>query len=90
VVDEVVYIGSANLDTRSLQLNFELMLRLPSGILAAQLRTRIDQDCAFAQQVPRDWPRHRTLLLRVLQAWSHFVLARVDPFVARRQFRHLR
>lgn len=90
VVDDVVYIGSANLDTRSLHLNFELMLRLPSAILAAQLRTRIDQDCALAQQVPRDWPRHRTLLLRALQAWSHFVLARVDPFVARRQFRHLR
>jgi cardiolipin synthase len=90
VVDDVVYIGSANLDTRSLRLNFELMVRLPSAILAAQLRARIDCDCTMAQRVPADWPRHRTLLQRVLQSWSHFVLARVDPFVARAQFRHLR
>ena len=90
VVDDVVYVGSANLDTRSLQLNFELMLRLPSPILAAQLRARIDHDCTLARQVPLDWPRHRTLLQRWLQSWSHFVLAGVDPFVARRQFRHLR
>jgi len=90
VVDDVVYIGSANFDTRSLQLNFELMLRLPSAILASQLRARIDHDCTLAQAVPVDWPRHRTLLQRMLQSWSHFLLARVDPFVARRQFRHLR
>ena len=90
VVDDVVYIGSANFDTRSLQLNFELMLRLPSAILASQLRARIDHDCTLARQVPLDWPRHRTLPQRVLQSWSHFLLARVDPFVARRQFRHLR
>ncbi len=90
VVDDVVYIGSANLDTRSLQLNFELVVRLPSHMLAAQLRARIDHDCALARQVPIDWPQHRTLLQRLLQRWSHFVLARVDPFVARTQFRHLR
>jgi len=90
VVDDIVYVGSANLDTRSLQLNFELMLRLPSPILAAQLRARVDQDCTLARQVPLDWPRHRTLMQRWLQSWSHFMLARVDPFVARRQFRHLR
>jgi cardiolipin synthase len=90
VVDDVVYVGSANLDTRSLQLNFELLMRLPSPVLAAQLRARIDRDCELARQVPADWPRHRTALQRLLQGWSHFLLARVDPFVARSQFRHLR
>ena len=90
VIDDVVYVGSANLDTRSLQLNFELLVRLPSPVLAAQLRSRIDRDCQLAQQVPADWPRHRTLLQRWLQSWSHFLLAKVDPFVARSQFRHLR
>ena len=89
VVDDVVYVGSANLDTRSLQLNFELLVRLPSPLLASQLRARIDQDCALAREVPIDWPTHRTLLQRLLQRWSHFLLARVDPFVARNKFRHL-
>jgi cardiolipin synthase len=90
VVDDVVYVGSANLDTRSLQLNFELLVRLPSPVLASQIRARIDQDCTLARRVPPDWPRHRTPLQRLLQSWSYFLLTRVDPFVARRQFRHLR
>jgi cardiolipin synthase A/B len=90
VVDETVYVGSANLDTRSLQLNFELLVRLPSPVLAAQIRARIDHDCALARQVPADWHRQRTLLQRWLQRWSYFLLAKVDPFVARSQFRHLR
>jgi hypothetical protein len=29
-------------------------------------------------------------LQRLLQRWSYFLVARVDPFVARSQFRHLR
>lgn len=90
VVDDVVYVGSANLDTRSLQLNFELLVRLRSPILATQLRARLDHDCALAKPVPADWSQHRTLLQRLTQRWSHFLLARVDPFVARGQFRHLR
>ena len=90
VVDDVVYVGSANLDTRSLHLNFELLVRLPSPVLAAQIRARIDHDCALARRVPVDWPQHRTPLQRLLQSWSYFLLTRVDPFVARRQFRHLR
>jgi cardiolipin synthase len=90
VVDDVVYVGSANLDTRSLQLNFELLVRLPSPLLAAQLRARIDHDCRLARQVAADWPGRRTIVQRLLQRWSYFMLTRVDPFVARRQFRHLR
>ena len=90
VLDDVVYVGSANLDTRSLQLNFELLVRLPSPLLAAQLRARIDHDCSLARQVPLDWPRQRTLLQRLLQSWSYFLLTKVDPFIARSQFRHLR
>jgi len=90
VVDDVVYVGSANLDTRSLQLNFEFLLWLPSPVLSIQLRARIDHDCALAWQVPADWSQHRTALQRLLQSWSHFLLARVDPFVARGQFCHLR
>jgi len=90
VVDDVVYVGSANLDMRSLHLNFELLVRLPSPTLAAQLRQRLDHDCSLARQVPLDWPRRQGFLQRMLQSWSHFLLARVDPFVARNQFRHLR
>jgi cardiolipin synthase A/B len=89
VVDDVVYVGSANLDTRSLQLNFELLVRLPSATLAAQARQRIDYDCALAKAVPADWPRRRTLLQRLVQSWSYFLMTKLDPFLARKEFRHL-
>jgi cardiolipin synthase len=89
VVDDVVYVGSANLDTRSLQLNFELLVRLPSATLAAQVRQRIDYDCALAKAVPSDWLRRRTLLQRLVQSWSYFLMTKLDPFLARKEFRHL-
>jgi len=89
VVDDVVYVGSANLDTRSLQLNFELLVRLPSAMLAAQVRQRIDFDCSLAKAVPADWPRRRTLLQRLVHSWSYFLLTKLDPFLARKEFRHL-
>ena len=37
-VDDVVYVGSANLDVRSRLINYELMLRLPVPALAEQAR----------------------------------------------------
>ena len=89
VIDDVVYVGSANLDTRSLQLNFELLVRLPSAALAEQVRTRIDFDCELSTAVPADWPRRRTLLQRLVQSWSYFLLAKIDPYLARSEFKHL-
>jgi cardiolipin synthase len=35
VIGDVVYVGSANLDRRSLFINYELLLRLPNGGLAS-------------------------------------------------------
>lgn len=89
VIDDVVYVGSANLDTRSLQLNFELLVRLPSAELAAQVRARIDADCGLAKPVPMDWAKQRTLLQRLIQSWSYFLLTKIDPYLARREFKHL-
>jgi len=89
VVDDVVYIGSANLDTRSLQLNFELLVRLPSAVLAAQVRRRVDIDCGMSKAVPADWARRRSLWQRLIHSWSYFLLTKLDPFLARKEFRHL-
>jgi cardiolipin synthase A/B len=89
VIDDVVYVGSANLDTRSLQLNFELMVRLPSAELATQVRARIDADCGLSKPVPADWAKQRTLLQRLIHSWSYFLLTKIDPYLARREFKHL-
>lgn len=89
VIDDVVYVGSANLDTRSLQLNFELLVRLPSAQLAEQVRARIDYDCRLSKAVPADWSKRRTLVQRLVHSWSYFLLTKIDPFLARKEFRHL-
>ncbi len=89
VVDEVVYVGSANLDTRSLQLNFELLVRLPSAVLAEQVRARIDVDCGLSRPVPSDWSSHCSVLDRLMHGAAYFLLTRIDPYLARNEFRHL-
>jgi hypothetical protein len=35
------------------------------------------------------WLRSRSLWMRLKQRWAHFLIARIDPFVARRQLRAL-
>jgi cardiolipin synthase len=42
VVDDVSYVGSANLDKRSFRINVELMVRIEDAALAGQLRELID------------------------------------------------
>ncbi|MGB7737691.1 MAG: phosphatidylserine/phosphatidylglycerophosphate/cardiolipin synthase family protein, partial [Steroidobacteraceae bacterium] len=44
VLDDVVYVGSSNLDVRSLLINFELLLRIPSAAFAARLRAEFETD----------------------------------------------
>ncbi len=66
VVDDTSYVGSANLDKRSLRINVELMLRIEDASLAAQLRDLIDQMQAASVPVTREWyAREATLLARM-------------------------
>ena len=51
MLDETVYIGSSNLDPRSLRLNFEIMLRLTHPGLAARARREFGQDLARGRRV---------------------------------------
>lgn len=91
VIDDIVYVGSANLDTRSLHINYELLVRINEPALAAEARAIFDGDLAHCRRVqPRIWRRARTFWTRLRQRWAHFILATVDPFVARQQLRILR
>ena len=38
VVDDIVFVGSSNLDPRSLRINFEIILRIQDATLAATAR----------------------------------------------------
>jgi cardiolipin synthase len=89
LVDDVVYVGSANLDARSLQLNFELMLRIRDPELAAQLRARFEADLAHATPVQPAWVAQWGLARRLLQWLARQVVSRLDRWIALGALRRL-
>ncbi|MDX2210290.1 MAG: phospholipase D-like domain-containing protein, partial [Sphingopyxis sp.] len=85
VVDDAVYIGSANFDMRSLFVNLELMLRIENAALAVQARSLIDAMASQSEIVTREWLNARGgLLTRLRWIMSWFVVSTVDYTVARR------
>lgn len=85
VVDNAVYIGSANFDMRSLYLNLELMLRIEDAALANRMREFIDSHLPFATDVTLALHRRRSKWWNRLR-WSvsWFLVTVVDYTVTRR------
>jgi cardiolipin synthase len=90
LVDDTVYVGSSNLDARSLGINYEIMVRLNSPALAAAGRTLFAGDWARARRINREeWRRARRWIDRWTGTVAWFLLTKVDPWLARRQLRRL-
>jgi cardiolipin synthase len=90
IVDDAVYNGSSNLDTRSLQINYELMIRFANGEIAKQARAIFADTLKHCRRVSREeWRQSRTFWQKMKQRWAYFLLSRIDPYVARRQWRGL-
>jgi cardiolipin synthase A/B len=90
VIDRAVYVGSANFDIRSLKLNYELMLRFENEAIAATARSHFDGHLEHCQRIERAaWRRSRGFWQRLKSDWAYFLLARVDPYVALKQFHAL-
>jgi cardiolipin synthase len=88
VADETAYVGSSNLDVRSLNLNYELMLRFEDVTVAGGARKIFSQLLKNSRQIEyRQWRKSQTLWQRWKNHWAHFLLARIDPLIALRQFR---
>jgi len=85
VIDDQVFVGSANLDTRSLWINFELMVNLKDAPLANQARAIFEEDLKNSRRIElKTWRRSRKLWDKLREGWAYFILARVDPYLARR------
>jgi cardiolipin synthase len=85
VIGDVVHIGSANFDMRSLYLNLELMLRIDDAAFAARLRAYFEGELARSTEITREAHRARSGVLdRIKWAIAYFVVAVVDYGVARR------
>ncbi len=84
VVDDAVYIGSANFDMRSLFINLELMLRIENAAFAEHVRGYVDGEIARSQPVTREWyEAHTGPIQRLRQFFAYLLIAVVDPGVSR-------
>ncbi|MEA3009048.1 MAG: cardiolipin synthase [Sphingomonadales bacterium] len=85
VVGDVVHIGSANFDMRSLFLNLEMMLRVDDAAFASAMRRFVDGEVAASQPITLEaHRRNRTLLNRLRWAVGYFIVAIADYRIARR------
>lgn len=90
VIDNVVYVGSANLDQRSLNINYELMVRFDSGEMAAEAKDIFETRLRHGRMISQEqWKASRTWWSRLKQHWAYFLLVRIDPYIARSQWRAL-
>ena len=86
VSDGVTYAGSSNLDIRSLNLNYELMLRFEDQAVAAGAHEIFEQMLKHSRRIEPGWFKAQSWWQRWQYHWAHFLVARIDPLVALRQF----
>jgi len=90
IVDDVVYVGSSNLDQRSLTINYELMVRLEDKALAAQAREIFTDALRYSKPIQaEEWRKSRTIWTKMKQRFAYWFLMRFDTWIAKRQWRNL-
>lgn len=88
VIDGIVYAGSANLDARSLNINYELMIRVYDAQTAAEARGIFEADLAHSRAIdPQRWKASRNWLTRLLEKAAYFLVARIDPHITSLRWR---
>jgi len=90
LIDDSVFIGSANLDARSRSINYELTVHIHDTGLAAIAGTAFTADLQHSKAITYDdWKKSSTWFARLRGAWARFLITQVDPWVARRQMRDI-
>ncbi|WP_230292472.1 phosphatidylserine/phosphatidylglycerophosphate/cardiolipin synthase family protein [Croceicoccus sp. Ery5] len=85
VLDDAVYLGSANFDMRSLYINLELMLRIEDAALADRMRDFVAQHLPASEAItPALHKQRSTLWNRFRWRLGWFLVAVMDYTVTRR------
>ena len=84
VIDDVVHIGSANFDVRSLFLNLEIMLRIEDKAFADHMRAYFEGEMADSKQIRPRTHERAGWLTRLRWALAYYLMAVVDASVTRR------
>lgn len=83
VIDDIVYVGSSNLDPRSLSINFEVMLRIQSAALAERARATFERDLEHSQEMARlSWRNPVTWWAQLKEKLALFIFTRLDLGIA--------
>lgn len=83
IADDTLIIGSANLDLRSDRLNHELTAVVRDPALAAAARSEFESDLAHSERVELAPWRNRSLLDKMRELLSYWLIARADIFLSR-------
>lgn len=85
IADDIVHVGSANFDFRSIYLNLEMMLRVEDAAFAAAMRAFVDGEIAQSAEITPALHRSRATWPRRLRwAASNFLVTTMDYTVTRR------
>jgi cardiolipin synthase len=85
VVDDVVYLGSANFDMRSLYLNLELMLKIEDRAVATRMRAFVSDHIAASERItPALHARRASLWNRIRWNLGWLLVSVVDYTVTRK------
>ncbi len=85
VLDDAVYLGSANFDMRSLYVNLEIVLRIEDAALADRMREFIAAHYDASEQVTRELHAQRATPWTRAKWWaSWFLVSVVDYTVSRK------
>lgn len=90
LLDDIVYVGSANLDLRSLNINYELLLRVEDPSLAAEGHRQFEIDLGHSLPIVRETWHQRPWWNRLGERLAGFFLVRLDARFALRQLHRLR
>jgi cardiolipin synthase len=89
IIDNAVYIGSTNIDHRSLNINYELMVRFSSPEMAEKAREVFECSLKHCHEITlENWGRQRNLWMRLKQRLAYFLLVRIDPWIAWQQWHY--
>jgi cardiolipin synthase A/B len=86
--DDIFHVGSANMDKRSLLVNYELLVRVQNKELAEYGRIFFAQTLEHCTQIELEtWRASRTFWSKMKERWAYFVLSRLDPYLTQLQLK---
>lgn len=85
LVDEKVFAGSSNLDVRSFNMNYELMLQFTDPTTVTGAKEIFSNALKYSRRIElNEFRQSQNFWQRWKNYWAHFLIARIDPLVALR------